>query len=89
MIELGSGVWIEWASCARSGHRGHLIITWRDPAGGAADCSGSVSICGCGAGGGRAWRLLSADPLTIEPSIQCGTHSSHHGWIRGGRWIPA
>lgn len=34
------------------------------------------------------WQVESLDPLTISPSIlktECGLH----GFIRGGRWVPA
>lgn len=34
------------------------------------------------------WRVVSRDPLTLEPSLLCRT-CGHHGFIRGGRWIPA
>ena len=34
------------------------------------------------------WTLVSADPLTIAPSIHCLT-CGHHGFIRDGVWIPA
>lgn len=33
------------------------------------------------------WGVVSWDPLTIEPSVLCGC--GDHGFIRGGRWIPA
>ena len=34
------------------------------------------------------WSVMSWDPLTLEPSIACG--SCHcHGWIRDGVWIDA
>lgn len=41
------------------------------------------------------WRVVSLDPLHLEPSIQTyryeGGHHvpDHHGFIRGGRWVPA
>jgi hypothetical protein len=38
--------------------------------------------------GTRAHQLVSAEPLHLEPSLLwrcCG----RHGWIRGGRWVPA
>jgi hypothetical protein len=44
------------------------------------------------------WDLYSIDPLHIEPSVQMYEYDStkapkskpsHHGWIRGGRWVPA
>jgi hypothetical protein len=34
------------------------------------------------------WRIVSSEPLTLEPSILC-PDCGHHGWIRGGRWVPA
>lgn len=33
------------------------------------------------------WRVLSWDPLTLNPSLQCPCGS--HGFIRNGRWEPA
>ena len=34
------------------------------------------------------WRVVSRDPLTLEPSLLCRT-CGHHGHIRNGRWEPA
>ena len=34
------------------------------------------------------WRLVTRDPLTLEPSIVC-QRCGDHGFIRGGKWIPA
>jgi len=33
------------------------------------------------------WQVESWDPLTISPSVLCSC--GDHGFIRGGRWIPA
>jgi hypothetical protein len=33
-------------------------------------------------------RLISTNPLHIEPSLLCN-QCPEHGWIRGGRWSPA
>jgi hypothetical protein len=42
---------------------------------------------------GHWWKLLSLDPLHIEPSIQMYDQKtrkpSHHGFIRGGKWVQA
>jgi len=38
---------------------------------------------------GTRHRLVSEDPLTIEPSILCPAGCGLHGFIRGGRWVPA
>lgn len=34
------------------------------------------------------WIVESMDPLTLSPSVLCTT-CKHHGYIRGGRWVPA
>lgn len=44
--------------------------------------------------GRNRWQLHSLDPLHVEPSVlrkgaKNGTDHDHHGWIRGGRWVPA
>lgn len=33
------------------------------------------------------WTVVSLDPLEISPSVLC--HCGFHGFIRGGRWVPA
>lgn len=34
------------------------------------------------------WDLISEEPLTLSPSLLCRA-CGHHGFIRGGKWIPA
>ena len=34
------------------------------------------------------WAVESEEPLTLSPSLLCRT-CGHHGFIRGGRWVPA
>lgn len=36
---------------------------------------------------GPAWHLISAQPLTIAPSVLC-IACGHHGFIRDGKWVP-
>lgn len=36
---------------------------------------------------GPFWRVISFEPLTVEPSIQC--KCGDHGFIREGRWVSA
>lgn len=36
---------------------------------------------------GQFWAVESRDPLTLSPSVSCGS-CPHHGWIRAGRWEP-
>jgi hypothetical protein len=33
------------------------------------------------------WDVLSKDPLTLAPSLQCRA-CGNHGFIRNGRWVP-
>lgn len=37
---------------------------------------------------GPRWTVEQLDPLTISPSVLCGT-CGNHGFIREGRWVPA
>ena len=34
------------------------------------------------------WKVISKDPLTLEPSILC-RKCGNHGFIRNGRWVAA
>ena len=34
------------------------------------------------------WAVESLDPLTVSPSLLCGT-CGDHGFIRAGKWVPA
>lgn len=33
------------------------------------------------------WDVISWDPLTISPSVLCSC--GDHGFVQGGRWVPA
>jgi hypothetical protein len=35
------------------------------------------------------WTLVSVEPLTVKPSIQCLGTCKIHGFITGGKWVPA
>jgi len=37
---------------------------------------------------GQFWTVEQREPLTISPSVACGT-CGHHGFIRNGQWVPA
>lgn len=37
---------------------------------------------------GAFWQVKSWEPLTLSPSLLCRA-CGHHGFIKGGRWIPA
>jgi hypothetical protein len=32
------------------------------------------------------WKVISLEPLHLEPSLLCRT-CGHHGWIRDGLWV--
>lgn len=52
-------------------------------------CSGSGGISGNPqAVIGRTWVIEVQDPLTLSPSISC-TACGNHGFVRGGKWVPA
>jgi hypothetical protein len=40
-----------------------------------------------GAEGHPSWVVEAREPLTLSPSILCRT-CGHHGYIRGGKWVP-
>lgn len=55
------------------------------------ECSGVVSFDVPGAkeifgGDAHVWKVKSWEPLTLEPSLQCGS-CPDHGFIRGGKWV--
>lgn len=44
-------------------------------------CTGHITL------GGDGWTLHTADPVTISPSLACDC--GDHGFIQGGKWVPA
>lgn len=52
-------------------------------------CSGSLLFAVPASEGlpGPRWLIEAWDPLTLQPTIRC-TACGHHGFIRGGRWVP-
>jgi hypothetical protein len=51
-------------------------------------CSGYVPFAGRPADTGNGWTVEADEPLTISPSLLCRA-CGHHGFIRGGKWVPA
>lgn len=87
-IDFGSGVRGIWYSYKGTEHAG-LIVAHKHADGGI--CAGSVPIEGRNFLGNREmWRLLSEDPLTLDPSID-GTKDNPdcnlHGHIQNGKWV--
>lgn len=90
MLDLGSGVQIEWSSWADHDKVG--FIETHDRPDGAGRCSGGVLFDLPGVAEnfpGRAlWQVEQWDPLTLSPSLLCRT-CGNHGWVRAGRWVSA
>lgn len=72
-----------------------LIVDHLDPEG--EPCSGGVvfrpseahlEAWNWGGRGAEFWELQSIDPLTVGGSLLCA-RCGDHGFITGGRWIPA
>lgn len=88
-IDIGHGVTIFFTEY--NGVTIGLIEEHDSPSG---RCSGSVFFRGRPGvlppdlGGHPNWDVLSMEPLTLSPSIQCRT-CGHHGFIREGRWVPS
>lgn len=87
VIDLGHDVRIMFTVRADGGPRVGLLESHRSPDG--RECSGSVTFDVPEAEGlkGPRWTVESWEPLTISPSILCSC--GWHGFIRGGRWVPA
>lgn len=49
------------------------------------DVPGAKEIFG---GPAHVWQVQSWEPLTLSPSLQCGS-CPDHGFIRGGKWVRA
>ena len=66
------------------------IINHKKPDG--SDCFGGVYLDLPGVSrifpGRPLWHVESLDPLTISPSVRCLT-CGDHGFVRGGKWVPA
>lgn len=99
LIDIGHGVQIRYTSWGAHERAG--LVEYHPCRGGQCrNPDDTPSLCGGGilfdllgvreAFPDRAlWTVESADPLTVSPSLQCGCRGcTHHGWIRGGRWVP-
>jgi hypothetical protein len=62
------------------------IVVWHDGCQVHEDCRGMVPFTEC-PGNRTKWEAISKEPLTLHPSVlrDCGMH----GWIKGGKWVPA
>lgn len=87
-LDIGHGVIIEfWHPGEEPDKPGGIIETHPGPDG--KPCSGSLTFEGYARmRSDPTWRMVSLEPLTLEPSILC-SQCGHHGFIRNGRWVPA
>lgn len=90
VVEIGHGVtiqfWFEWPQEEQTEPAG-IIET--HPGADGKPCEGSVAFEGHAPMRSHpTWRVVSLEPLTLEPSLLC-TKCGHHGFIRDGRWVPA
>lgn len=67
-------------------------VVWKHPAPDGGECSGGAVLFDVPANDGVPedvkWTVEQRDPLTLSPSLLCGL-CGFHGFIRGGRWVPA
>lgn len=51
--------------------------------------NGKPAVCWIDLASGTMHKLISDDPLHIEPSILCPVGCGDHGWIRDDKWVTA
>jgi len=67
---------------------GFRVTHPRGGADGADECAGGAGSWIPVSDGDRGWAVVSLEPLTLKPSLQC-TVCGDHGFIQGGKWVPA
>jgi hypothetical protein len=77
-MDLGSGHRASWLVS----EGGRNLMTWHP------NCSAKANSRWVDLVSGTHHRLISEDPLHIEPSLLC-EFCGDHGFIRDGRWVPA
>lgn len=99
-LDLGSGVTLSWSVAETCGDRIGAIVEHPSPRTGTGRCAGAIFFDTPAARAALAeprnfWQVSSWDPLTISPSVLCrgrnadGSECGFHGFIRGGKWVPA
>jgi hypothetical protein len=95
-LPIGHGVYVQFRRMAVDGTepidsaRAIVGLAYRHPdAKGRGDCEGWVPFKGLYMPGTDiGWDVFSISPLTLSPSLLCRI-CGHHGFIRGGEWLPA
>ena len=100
-VDLGSGYVLSWFGWfpdrdLNPQHKDHpdieragAVIRHRTPDGG--ECTHGVTFDlpeTAVLGDRHRGTVVSWEPLTLEPSLLC-RRCGDHGWVRGGRWVPA
>lgn len=85
-LDLGHDVYVRFTACEHGARTGALVAFGKFDRPGT--CEGHVSWC-AKCDHSPTWTIELIDPLTISPSVACGRHPEHHGFIRKGRWVPA
>jgi hypothetical protein len=89
-VDIGHGVTIQFTQ-DKDGERVGLIEEHPADSTETGRCVGSITFdteAGRKYGHRSYWTVESMDPLTLSPSLLCIT-CGHHGFIRGGKWVPA
>jgi hypothetical protein len=67
---------------------GGLVYEHPDPRDPEKRCGGCITFKGFANVPDAEWDVESFEPLTISPSLACQL-CGHHGFVRGGKWVPA
>lgn len=96
VIDLGSEHWMQWYVLFGDPQKLAGVIVWHHAKPEDTRCEEMHDGC-CGGAvpfdipenteDRPKWAVESLDPLTLSPSLLC--HCGDHGWIQGGRWVPA
>jgi hypothetical protein len=89
-LDLGHGVELQFTSYGEHERAGYIQSHPRPDGQGRCEGGGLFDLPGIReAFPDRAvWQVESWEPLTLSPSLLCSA-CGHHGFIRGGRWVPA
>jgi hypothetical protein len=89
IMDLGHGVTVQFVDCECGDPSGHehrpCGIQWHHLRPDGTPCVGLDYIP---FGAPHGWVVESREPLTLSPSLLCRACNTH-GFIRGGKWVPA
>ena len=89
-LELGHGVTLQFTSWGEHERAGYLQEHDRPDGGGRCGSGGLFDLPGIREHFPEraVWTVESFDPLSLSPSMLCRA-CGNHGFVRGGRWVPA